>query len=178
MKIVLKKLILPEDSPKRIGRMYPKFITIHETSLGTGLEPATKNADYYYDKLLNDGRQIGYHFLVEANESECPVVYQFLATRVFTYHTGNHYGNEHSIGIERLVNVKTDMLRAIVIQAYLTAALVHMYDISYYNVVPHNFWSDKKCPSRLLSGQYSDWRTFMRLVNYYIDEHVTIKGIL
>jgi len=178
MKVVLKKLILPDNSPKRLGVINPKFITIHETSLGTELQPAEKNANRYYNMLLNDGRQVGYHFLVEANIGEYPVVYQFLETKVKTKHTGSETGNSHSLGIERLVNVNTNMGRAINVQARLTASLMNMYNIPIEAVVAHKFWSGKNCPSRILAGQYGGWEAFIKLVEHHLLIQDWIKGIL
>lgn len=176
-KVVSK--LLPIDSPKRIGVMNPEYITIHETSLGMELQPREKNFQKYYDILIHSENQIGYHFLVEANFDSENRVYQFLETKVKTRHTGDSDGNAKSIGIERLVNVVTDMNRAIDIQAQLTASLMNKYNIPIENVVPHKFWSGKECPARLLAGRYGwNWQRFIKRVQYHFDNHNWIKGIV
>ena len=173
---ILKKRLLPGNSSKRVGNMCPKWITIHETSLGTDVRPADRNFSWYY-KLLHNETSIGYHFLVQAQYDEEPVIYQFLETSVATNHTGNGIGNSESIGIERLVNVETDFEVAIITQAKLTATLMDMYNIPIERVVPHKYWSGKECPSRLLAGMYGGWDGFIEKVQYYFDNKDFIYGI-
>ncbi len=176
-KVVSK--LLPTNSPKRLGVINPEFITIHETSLGTELRPKERDFHYYYDILLHSENQIGYHFLVEANYDNDGVIYQFLETSVMTRHSGTLEGNSRSIGIERLVNVETDMDRAIDLQAQLAATLMNMYNIPIENVVPHKYWSGKECPARLLAGMYGwNWEKFIKRVKYHFENHNWIKGIV
>lgn len=178
-KCTIVNRLLPENSPKRDGVMLnPKYITIHETELGTELSPANYNYDMYEIKLQDTSSSIGYHFMVEANINETSHVYQFLETDVSTHHTGNAEGNQNSIGIERLVNVDTDMERAIDVQATLTAVLMHKYNISIENVVPHKYWSGKECPNRLLAGMYGGWEGFIERVKYHFDKKSEIEDII
>lgn len=170
--------LLPANSPKRVGNMHPTFITVHETSLGTDVQPSEKDYNRYHNMLLETENKIGYHFLVEANVGVYPKVYQFLETSVATCHTGNNIGNSSSIGIERMVNKSTNMCRAISIQAQLTATLMHLYQIPIENVVPHKYWSGKECPARLLAGMYGGWTGFIEMVKYYFDKKDMIKGVL
>lgn len=161
--------LLPGNSPKRVGEMAPQWITIHETSLGTEVRSADRNFEWYY-KLLEDESTVGYHFLVQANWNEEPVVYQFLETSVYTHHTGNKTGNMESIGIERLVNTDTDFEKAILAQAKLAATLMNLYQIPIERVVPHKHWSGKECPARLLAGMYGGWQGFIEKVQHFFDE--------
>lgn len=177
IRCILKKRLLLKNSPKRVGKMCPKWITIHETSLGTKVRPADRDFRWYY-KLLHNGTSIGYHFLVQARYHEDAVIYQFLETCVATNHTGNSIGNSESIGIERLVNVETDFEVAIKIQAKLTATLMHMYNIPIERVVPHKYWSGKECPARLLAGMHGGWDGFIEKVQYYFDNKDFIEGVL
>lgn len=170
--------LLPTDSPKRVGKMEPKFITIHEVSLGTDVQPAEKNYQRYYNLLFETPTSVGYHFLVEANHGEDTRIYQFLETDVVTHHTGSKAGNFQSIGIERMVNVVTDMERAINAQAQLVATLMKVYNIPLHHVVPHKFWSGKQCPARLLAGMYGGWNGFIERVKYYFEKHEFIERVL
>ncbi len=174
----LEMWLIPEGSPRRTGSMKPKWITIHETSLGLGKEPSWKNVSYYRKKLSSYDSTIGYHFLIEANRFEIPVVYQFLESNVSTHHTGNDIGNAESIGIERLVNEDTWFDTAISLQAKLTATLMNMYEIPIERVVPHKYWSGKECPARLLAGQYDGWDGFIERVEYFYNDKQFIEGIL
>ena len=170
--------LLPLNSPKRQGLLIPQSITIHETSLGTDLQPATKDYGRYYNMLLTTDSSIGYHFLVEANNGEETRIYQFLETNVATKHTGNPTGNNQSIGIERLVNVNTDMERAIDAQAILTATLMHMFSLTLDDVLPHRYWSGKECPARLLAGMYGGWDGFIDRVAYHFVKRSWVEGVL
>ncbi|MBR6033251.1 MAG: N-acetylmuramoyl-L-alanine amidase [Clostridia bacterium] len=178
MKVELVERQLPIDSPRRVGKMIPTYITVHETSLGTDLQPAEKDFARYYGMLTTGDSKVGYHFLVEANTGKPARVYQFLETTVATCHTGNPDGNSCSIGIERLVNTDTNMCRAISLQAQLTATLMHMYDIPISHVVPHKFWSGKECPARLLAGMYGGWSGFVEMVKHHLREQDWIDGVL
>lgn len=157
----------------------PKFITIHETSVGTDKAPANRTIEYYANVLehpeLVEGRdpRIGFHFLCGDDE-----VVQFLPTNVRTAHTGTYEGNS-SIGIERLVNVNIDFDKAIHNQAKLTATLMDMYKIPLEHVVPHKHWGGKECPARLLAGLYGwDWERFLDQVKKYFDEKDFFTGII
>ena len=176
LRCVLINILLPKNSPKRVGNMRPQWITIHETSLGTEVRPADRDFCWYH-KLLHNESTIGYHFLVQARYGEDAVIYQFLETCVSTHHTGNSIGNSTSIGIERLVNVETDFEVAIMAQAKLAATLMHIYDIPIGHVVPHKYWSEKECPSRLLAGMYGGWDGFIEKVQYCFDNKDFIEGI-
>lgn len=162
--------LLPANSSKRTGFMYPKWITIHETSVGTNVREKEYNFSHYYHLLLQNDNTIGYHYLVEANYGKMPKVYQFIEDNRTTSHTGNHVGNYHSIGIERLVNCDTDFSKAIEVQAALTAKLMYEYQIPLHAVVPHKYWSGKECPARLLAGQNGGWEHFIQIVEAYYQE--------
>ncbi len=173
---LLIQRLLPLDSDRRCGIMIPKFITIHETSLGTELRDTKGGTMYgvkHYESVLrtpDPERRIAYHFLVEANYGEIPRVYQFLEPNVIAHHTGSPDGNSKSIGIERLVNTDTDMETAINVQAALTAVLMFDHWIPLSHVVPHKFWSGKECPGRLLAGLYGGWYGFIERVRYFFTE--------
>lgn len=157
---VIQKL-LNEDLPNREGHQKPIYIVIHEVSVGTGHSPKTYGMEHY-EKLINDnakkGSTIGYHYLVGDKE-----VWQFLEDDVATSHTGTKFGNENSIGIERLICEGVNYEYAIHNQAKLTATLMLKHNIPIQNVITHKEMqkrygnekqqeSPKQCPGRLLSG--------------------------
>lgn len=179
IRYILKKRLLPKNSHKRVSTMKPEWITIHEVSMGTDVREAERNFAYYHNLLLDESKKttIGYHFLVEAQRSKNPVIYQFLEGGVATDHTGNKVGNSKSIGIERLVNEETDFQVAIMAQAKLTATLMHKYNIPIENVVPHKHWNGKECPARLLAGMHGGWDGFIEKVLYFFNNKDFIKGV-
>lgn len=148
----------------RLGLCKPRYITIHETSLGIEKKEPERNAAHYIDLLEHPkgDPRYGYHFLCSDTE-----VFQFLPTWIRTAHAGTDEGNS-SIGIERLVNVKIDFDQAIKNQAKLAATLMHIYNIPIDNVVTHYHWSGKQCPARLLAGMYGwNWERFIQTVLSY-----------
>lgn len=157
------EMLVPKGAANRTGKLLdsPSYVTIHETSLGTNIEPAYKNAAHYIARVMQppkDFEFIGYHYLVTDIE-----VIRFIPDNEFTCHAGSE-GNKVSIGIERLVNVNTDFDIAIANQAMVTATLMKKYGIHLGNVVPHKFWSGKECPARLLAGMNGGWNGFIEQV--------------
>ena len=152
-----------------IERNNETYITIHESSLGTGFATADRTIEYYENRLLHPpvdaNPKIGYHFMVDDNS-----VVQFIPLRYRTAHAGSTEGND-SIAIERLVNCNVYFPAAISNQAKLTATLMHMYNIPIDHVVPHKHWSGKECPSRLLAGMYGGWDGFIAQVEKFYADH-------
>ena len=180
------QLLIPYGSQNRTGKLMrgPRFITIHETSLGTQNEPAEKDVNYYIDKIMNppSGQEfIGYHYLVSDQ-----IVIRFIKDNEFTCHAGK-FANKVSIGVERLVNVNIDFPLAIANQAMVAATLMKKHNIPLKNVVPHKYWpptktvdykywTNKECPSRLLAGMYGGWNGFIAQVDkFYRDKQFIIE---
>lgn len=168
----IENRLLPKDSPNFLDVIYRdsnSFITIHETSLGTGFATADRTIDYYENRLKNPPEgvnpKIGYHFIVDDKR-----VVQFIPLMYRTAHAGSTEGND-SIAIERIVNCNVDFPTAIANQARLTATLMYLLDIPLTHVVPHKYWSEKECPSRLLAGMYGGWDGFIAQVNDFYSNH-------
>ena len=153
-----------------IERNNETFITIHESSDGTGVATADRTLEYYENRLKNPpagvDKRIGYHFMVDDSR-----IVQFIPLNYRTAHAGSTEGN-HSIAIERLVNCNVDFPKAIANQAKLAATLMYMYDIPLSHVVPHKHWNEKKdCPARLLAGMYGGWDGFIAQVEKFYADH-------
>ena len=153
--------LLGENVLTREGEQIPTHIVIHEVSEGTGRSPKTYNMEHY-EELINSmakaGRTIGYHYLVGDN-----AVWQFLEDNVATSHTGTKFGNENSIGIERVICEGVNYEHAIHNQAKLVATLMLKHNIPIENVITHKEMqkrygkeeqkqNPKLCPGRLLAG--------------------------
>lgn len=159
--------LVPLGATNRTGKFMegPSIITIHETSLGTQIESADKDINRYINMVLNPPKgmeAVGYHYIVSDLE-----VVRLIPDKEYTCHTGNKFGNNTSIGIERVVNVNTDFPRAIANQALVTATLMRKYDIPLINVVPHKIWNGKECPARLLAGMHGGWTGFIGQVSKF-----------
>ena len=164
---MIENRILPprENYLGEISRNTNTFITIHESSDGTGYAEDNRTLEYYENRLRNPPKgleQIGCHFFVSDSH-----IVQFIPINVRTAHAGTTEGN-NSIGIERLVNRFIDFPTAIANQAKLTATLMHMFNIPIENVVTHKHWSGKECPARLLAGLNGGWEGFIsQVMNFY-----------
>ena len=175
--IKIENRFIPKGLVNRTGNMQvPKYIVIHETSLGLGKTPKSKDMDNYEQLLYQYAERnmpVGYHYCVSDSE-----VWQFIPDDERTSQTGKGtLGNLMGIGIERLVNEVTDRNKSIHIQAKLSATLMIKWDIPLENVLTHraiqhasNYEQKKDCPSRMLAGQYGGTTQFyaevLRCIQY------------
>ena len=177
-KIKFTEMLVPLGATNRTGKFMegPSFITIHETSLGINIEPAYKDIPHYINLVMNPPKSmefIGYHYLVSHSE-----IVRLIPDNEYTCHAGSKEGNTKSIGIERIVNVNTDFIRAIEIQAMVSATLMEKYNIPLNNVVPHKFWNGKECPARLLAGMNGGWAGFLAQVSKFYEQKQFIYELL
>lgn len=115
------------------------FITIHQTgNFGRG-SGARNHASY-----INNGSLATWHYTVDSNE-----VVQHYNDNVQCWHAGDGggKGNTQSIGIELCVNSDGDYLKTIDNAIELVKYLMKKHNIPITNVVQHNHWSGKNCPS-------------------------------
>ena len=167
----IEKRILPYG-PNFLGtidRNRETYITIHESSDGTGFATSDRTIEYYEKRLKNPpegvDKRIGYHFMLDDSR-----IVQFIPLHYRTAHAGSTEGN-HSIAIERLVNCNVDFPKAIANQAKLAATLMYMYSIPLDHVVPCKKWNGKERPARLLAGMYGGWDGFISQVEKFYTNH-------
>lgn len=160
-KVHVQPKFLDENASNRTGFQDPKYIVIHEVSLGTGKSPENFNMQHYANKIAEAGQNgstIGYHYLVGDKE-----IYQFLEDNVATHHTGTEFGNNNSIGVERLICENVNYEQATHNQAQLIATLMLKHNIPLDNVITHKEMQKrfgnpnqqqcpKQCPARVLAG--------------------------
>ena len=161
VEVKVTKKILDKNATNRVGEQTPKYIVIHEVSLGTGKSPKNFNMDHYANMIQSygkNGRTIGYHYLVGDDK-----VYQFIEDDVATEHTGTKFGNHNSIGIERVICEGVNYEHATHNQAKLVATLMLKHNIPIDNVLTHKHMqkefgneeqqkNPKQCPGRMLAG--------------------------
>ena len=152
-----------------IERNSETYITIHESSDGTGFATADRTIEYYENRLKNPpegvDKRIGYHFMLDDSR-----IVQFIPLQYRTAHAGSTEGN-NSIAIERLVNCNVDFPKSIANQAKLAATLMYMYGIPLDHVVPCKKWNGKERPARLLAGMYGGWDGFISQVEKFYADH-------
>lgn len=152
--------------------MTPNYITIHETdntSVGAG---ARNHAQYLYNQAVGStNRAASWHFTVDDKE-----IYQHLPINENGWHAGdgNGAGNRQSIAIEIAVNQDGDYNKAVENAKKLTAYLMKETGIPLSNIVKHQKWSGKNCPSIMISkGQ---WTPFLEGVNKYYNNNPSITN--
>lgn len=152
MKIV-QMLIPAHLTQTRPGiSMVPKYITIHETGNTNKGANALSHA-----RLQQSGnsRQASWHFTVDSGTS----IYQSIPTNEISWNAGDGHGpgNFESISIEICVNSDGDFTKAKENAIELIKSLMSQHAIPFQNIVPHQRWSGKNCPTNILK---SGWDAF------------------
>src|SRR6185312_11614150 len=135
-------------------------ITIHET----GNVRAGANAEMHA-RLQSTGnsREASWHYQVDEKQ-----IIQSFPHTVSCWHGGDGKlgtGNLHSIAIEICVNSDGDFKKAVQNAAELVRHIMKLEKIPIQNVVQHNLWSGKNCPTYLRNGSKGiNWADFIRLV--------------
>lgn len=132
-------------------------LTIHETA-NTGRGANAKA----HANLQSGGntRRASWHWQVDSVEAVQSYEHVDIAV-----HAGNAAGSACSIAIEICVNSDGDQMQAYRNAAILAARICHDERIPLANVVQHNRWSGKNCPTLLRSGKPMGWAAFVGLVS-------------
>ncbi|MCY8051718.1 N-acetylmuramoyl-L-alanine amidase [Bacillus spizizenii] len=135
---------IPKGNKNRPGySMNPLYITVHNTSNAAKGADSASHARY----VKNPGTATSWHFTVDDKE-----IYQHLPLNENGWHAGdgNGTGNRKSIGIEICENSDGDFEKAVSNAQWLIKKLMKDQGIPFANVVPHQHWSGKYCPHKLL----------------------------
>lgn len=132
--------------------MKPKHITIHNT--GNSKADALANSKYV-DTATG---YVSWHFTVDDK-----MIYQELPINEVAWHAGdgNGPGNMQSIGIEICEHQGIDWEKAKANAVQLIIMLMEELHIPIENVVPHQHWSGKYCPHKILDD---GWDNFISLI--------------
>lgn len=134
--------------PNRPGRsMSPSHLTIHNTSNDGAGADAAAHARFVTEtgfyELNGEKRHVSWHYTVDDRR-----VVKHLPVNEVGFHAGR--GNAKSIGIEICMHSGIDQAAADDRAARLVAVLMHDLGISAANVVTHEAWTAKACPTLLL----------------------------
>lgn len=162
---VVTKNFIPKDKSNRPGDfLNPTHITIHNTSnTDRGADAAAharllNNTGYY---IYNGKRvPISWHYTVDDGK-----IIQHLPLDEVGYHARS--GNNYSLGIEICMNRGIDQKRANSKAARLTASLLNQLNLPETNVVKHQFWTKKKCPTLLLEDK--NWNLFKSQIKHVLN---------
>src|SRR5690625_2203716 len=140
------------------GRINKKrYITIHETANTSRGANAQAHAN-----LQSRGFSSSFHWQVDDKEA-----IQSYEHDVACWHAGDGRGNGNlnSIAIEICVNSDGDFRKAVENAVKLTRKIMEDENIPIENVVQHNHWSGKNCPTYLRNGSKGiTWSDFISLV--------------
>lgn len=135
-------------------------ITVHETGNSNRGANAARHAD-----LQSNGnvRNASWHWQVDDKEA----VQSFPHTdRCWHAGDGRGAGNMDSIAIEICVNSDGNFRKAVDNAAVLVRKIMDEEGISIANVVQHNHWSGKNCPTNLRNGSKGiKWSEFLKMVS-------------
>ncbi|MED1922924.1 N-acetylmuramoyl-L-alanine amidase family protein, partial [Bacillus velezensis] len=143
--VKITKDFIPVGHNNRPGyAMDPAYITVHNTANTARGASAAMHARYE----KNPETPTSWHFTVDEKE-----IYQHLPLNENGWHAGDGNsgtGNRKSIGIEICENSDGDFEKAVTNAQWLIKKLMKEQGISLANVVPHQHWSGKYCPRKLL----------------------------
>ncbi|AKD29030.1 prophage LambdaBa01, N-acetylmuramoyl-L-alanine amidase, family 2 [Bacillus velezensis NJN-6] len=143
--VKITKDFIPVGHNNRPGyAMTPAYITVHNTANTARGANAAMHARYE----KNPETPTSWHFTVDEKE-----IYQHLPLNENGWHAGDGNsgtGNRKSIGIEICENSDGDFEKAVANAQWLIKKLMKEQGISLANVVPHQHWSGKYCPRKLL----------------------------
>jgi len=166
-----KKQIIPLGRPNRSGqKLKPSHITIHNTSNTTKGADARAHAKFLLNKgfyeLGDKENWVSWHFTVDDKN-----LYQHMPVDEVGVHAGA--GNTYSIGIEICMNRGIDQSKANTRAARLATELIDKFELPLSNLVTHQYWTGKSCPTLLLKA--SEWDKFVGLVSENLPANRKIK---
>lgn len=135
-----------------------RYITVHETANRNPGADAQAHANL---QSRGNVRSASWHYTVDDHS-----VFQSFPDDVQCWHAGDGggAGNMQSIGIEICVNDDGDYAKAVANAAWLVGVLMARHGIPASNVVQHNRWSGKNCPTLLRSGERGiGWGDFIAM---------------
>lgn len=153
--VAMRQQLIRDTSMKFAGTNPKRYLTIHET----GNTSSGANAAAHANLQSRNWEWATWHWTVDAREAVQSYSHNF---RLWHAGDGQGHGNMSSIGIEICVN--SDMSRATARQnaAELAAHILKSEGIPLANMVQHNHWSGKNCPT-FIRGE-GRWSEFINLV--------------
>jgi hypothetical protein len=122
-------------------------ITVHETANSS----AGADAEMHRDYAENNTRNASYHWTVDDK-----VAIQLIPETEMAWHAGTNEGNATSIGLEVCENKDANPVARYDNAVWLAAYLLHKHRLTINDLVPHEYWSGKRCPRNILPvwGQF------------------------
>ena len=155
--VTIKQQLVASKAAVSAGTNSRKYITIHETANTSKGATAQAHANLQSN---GNSRQASWHYQVDDVQA-----IQSYADTAVCWHAGSSAGNAQSIGVEICVNSDGDFRKAVENAAALVAHLMRKFGVPIANVVQHNRWSGKNCPTNLRNGAKGiTWAQFLDMV--------------
>ncbi|MFJ8099424.1 N-acetylmuramoyl-L-alanine amidase [Lysinibacillus sp. NPDC096212] len=157
MVVIRKKLVLESLAAKiTYGKINKKnYVVVHETDN----ERSGADADAHARLQMNgNSRQASWHWQVDDKEAVQSFEHNWAC-----WAAGSDKGNKEGIQVETCVNNDGNYLKAVQNTAELVAKIMKDEGIPISNVVQHNHFSAKNCPSKMRAGKVS-WSQFIAMV--------------
>lgn len=170
-----RELLVPKGSKRRRGKKLKSIVgvTIHNTGNPSRGADADANARYQRNSC-NDGVN-GWHWTVDEKEAVLSIPEDEIAE-----HAGKRKGNDTTVGIEICENIDGDLLGATNNGALLAAQVLKRQGftkaVPKQNIFRHYDWSGKKCPSRIIDNEPYSWDEFVKRVNAYMGNTVSVPS--
>ncbi|WP_432702221.1 N-acetylmuramoyl-L-alanine amidase [Lysinibacillus sphaericus] len=156
--VVIRQKLVPESLAAKItyGKINKKkFIVVHETDN----ERTGADADAHARLQMNgNSRNASWHWQVDDKEAV-----QSFGHMWACWAAGSDKGNKEGIQVETCVNNDGNYLKSVQNTAELVAKIMKDEGIPISNVVQHNHFSGKNCPSKMRAGKVS-WTKFIAMV--------------
>lgn len=156
--VTVRKKLVPEAQAAKVTNgkgNAKKYIVVHETDNTRSGADADAHARLQYN---GNSRNASWHYTVDDNEA----VQSFEHTWK-CWAAGTSTGNNQGIHVEICVNSDGDYSKAVKNAAELVAKIMMDEGISITNVVQHNYFSGKNCPSNMRAGKIT-WTQFITMV--------------
>ncbi|MDW8006441.1 MAG: N-acetylmuramoyl-L-alanine amidase [Thermomicrobium sp.] len=157
--VPLEIALVPRGAANRPG--YPlraAWVTVHETANENPGADARAHQRFVHSGGGAEG--VSFHFVVDDQR-----IVQLLPTTENGWHAGDGAqgpGNRTSVALELCVNRDGDWERTQEHGARLVASLCRAFGLTPEQVVPHQHWSGKQCPRRLLAQGFDGFRARVR----------------
>jgi N-acetylmuramoyl-L-alanine amidase CwlA len=169
---IIQRLIPKNLTDTRPGlKLVPEFLTIHETDNTASGANAEAHA-----RLQENGnsRQASWHLQVD--DLKCIQSIPFNEIAWAAGDGANGPGNRKSIHLEICVNSDGNYKKAVQNAAIVAAQVMKQFNIPIANLVQHNHWSGKNCPSIMRSGKKGIiWSIFVEWVKQNLNPVVEPK---
>lgn len=155
--VAIKRQLVASRTNTFAGTNGRKYITVHETANTRVGANAQAHAN-----LQTNGFAASFHWQVDDKQA-----IQSYPHTVRCWHAGDGTGtgNYESIGVEICVNSDGDFRKAVDNAAELVRKIMADENIPLANVVQHNRWSGKNCPTNLRNGSKGvNWAEFIAKV--------------